>query len=52
MEMLKIVKREKDGKSYQNMYLFGVAIRCVNPKEYSKLYYQVKGYLNNGKVTD
>lgn len=47
--MLKIVKKEKDGKTYYNMYLFGVAIRTVNPKDYAKLYYQVKGFVNNAE---
>lgn len=52
-DVFKIVKREKEGKTFYNVYVFGVAVRTVNPQEYSKLYYQVKGYLqNNGKVED
>lgn len=50
MDSLKIVKVEKEvngeKKVYNNIYLFGVAIKCVNSKDYAKLYYLVKGYLN------
>lgn len=52
MEMLKIVKKEKDNKTYYNIYLFGTAIRTVNKADYLKLYYQVKGFLQNGKTND
>lgn len=49
--MLKIVKKEKDGKTFYNIFLFGVAIRTVNAKDYLKLYYQCKGYIN-GNTND
>lgn len=51
-EMLKIVKKEKDKKTFYNIYLFGTAIRTVNKADYLKLYYQVKGFLQNGKTSD
>lgn len=49
LKIVKVVKKDKDEKehTYYNIYLFGVAIKCVDTKQSTKLYYLVKGYLNN-----
>lgn len=45
--LLKIVPVVKGEKTYYNIYLFGVAIKPVSKEQYSKLYYQVKGYISS-----
>ena len=58
MELVKITKKviapteSKDNKehTFYNIYLFGVAVRCVNQKDFSRLYTSCKTYLSfNGE---
>lgn len=54
LKIVKVVKKDKEEKehTYYNIYLFGVAVKSVDVKQSTKLYYLVKGYLNNEKTSD